>query len=432
VENGAEGGAEDGAEDGAAEGGRTMRDIAQELSTWSRSGKRFAVATIVRTWNSAPRRPGASMAVAEDGEVVGSVSGGCVEGAVYELAREVLSSGEPAMVAYGVSDDDALTVGLTCGGTIQILVRPAGAGRFAGLPHVLDAIESGRPVAVATPLEQTSCAEGVAAGVAEGIADAAAYPYPRSAGPAGPAGSSPSASTELVITSADVTGTLGDSALDAAVAARARNLLALGRTAIISVERPGLGQPGQPGQLGWPDRITLFVESFAPPPRLLVFGAIDFAASVARIGKFLGYHVTVCDARPVFATRTRFPDVDELVVSWPHRYLEHTEVDENTVICVLTHDPKFDLPLLELALRSPARYIGAMGSRRTHEDRMRRLREAGLRETELARLASPIGLDLGAETPEETAVAIMAELIALQRGGTGFRLVDTAPEPIHN
>jgi xanthine dehydrogenase accessory factor len=391
-----------------------MRDIARDLSSWSESGKRFAVATIVRTWNSAPRRPGASMAVAEDGEVVGSVSGGCVEGAVYELAREVLDSGEPAVVSYGVSDDDALAVGLTCGGTMQILVRPAGAGHFEGLPRVLEAIAAGHPVAVATPLRKAASAEPE-----DELERPTTVGSPLSDGADNPT----STSLELVITSTGVEGTFGDAVLDAAVTDRARELLALGLTAVISVEQPGSEQSV---------RIDLFVESFAPPPRLLVFGAIDFASSVARIGKFLGYHVTVCDARPVFATRSRFPDADELVVSWPHRYLENTVVDENTVICVLTHDPKFDLPLLELALRSPARYIGAMGSRRTHEDRIRRLREAGLRETELARLASPIGLDLGAETPEETAVAIMAELIALQRGGTGRRLVDTAPEPIHN
>ena len=391
-----------------------MRDIARDLSSWSQSGKRFAIATIVRTWNSAPRRPGASMAVAEDGQVVGSVSGGCVEGAVYELAREVLDSGEPAVVSYGVSDDDALAVGLTCGGTMRILVRPAGAGRFEGLPRVLEAIAARRPVAVATPLRKAAPAEPE-----DELDTPITIGSPRSDGADDPA----SASSELVITSTDVEGTFGDAALDTAVTDRVRELLALGLTAVISVEQPGSEKP---------DRIDVFVESFAPPPRLLVFGAIDFASSVARIGKFLGYHVTVCDARPVFATRSRFPDADELVVSWPHRYLENTVVDENTVICVLTHDPKFDLPLLELALRSPARYIGAMGSRRTHDDRIRRLREAGLHETELARLASPIGLDLGAETPEETAVAIMAELIALQRGGTGRRLVDTAPEPIHN
>jgi xanthine dehydrogenase accessory factor len=173
------------------------------------------------------------------------------------------------------------------------------------------------------------------------------------------------------------------------------------------------------------DELGVFVQSFAPPPRMLVFGAIDFAAAVARAGKFLGYRVTVCDARPVFATAARFPDADEVVTDWPHRYLSRITVDERTVICVLTHDPKFDVPLLEVALRTPAAYIGAMGSRRTHEDRLERLREAGLAEDELARLRSPIGLDLGARTPEETAVAIAAELIQLRWGGSGRPLTGT-------
>ncbi len=150
-----------------------------------------------------------------------------------------------------------------------------------------------------------------------------------------------------------------------------------------------------------------------------------------RVGKFLGYHVTVCDARPVFATATRFPEADEIVVEWPHRYLESTEVDGRTVLCVLTHDAKFDVPLLELALRLPVAYVGAMGSRRTHEDRNRRLREVGVTELELARLRSPIGLDLGARTPEETALSIAAEIVASRRGGTGVSLTG-AHTPIHH
>jgi xanthine dehydrogenase accessory factor len=177
--------------------------------------------------------------------------------------------------------------------------------------------------------------------------------------------------------------------------------------------------------------MRVFVWAFAPAPRMLVFGAIDFAAAVARVGEFLGYHVTVCDARPVFATNTRFPHADEVVVSWPHKYLRAESVagriDRRTVICVLTHDPKFDVPVLELALRLPeVAYVGAMGSRRTHEDRLDRLREAGLTDEELTRLSSPIGLDLGARTPEETAVSIAAEIIAGRWGGTGDRLSSTA------
>jgi xanthine dehydrogenase accessory factor len=177
----------------------------------------------------------------------------------------------------------------------------------------------------------------------------------------------------------------------------------------------------------------VFVWSFAPAPRMLVFGAIDFAAAVARMGNFLGYRVTVCDARPVFATNSRFPSADEVVVKWPHKYLreeiEAGRVDQRTVVCVLTHDPKFDVPLLEVALRLPdgrqVAYVGAMGSRRTHDDRMARLKEAGLTDDELARLSSPVGLDLGARTPEETAVSIAAEIIALRWGGNGERLAST-------
>jgi len=178
------------------------------------------------------------------------------------------------------------------------------------------------------------------------------------------------------------------------------------------------------------DELSVFVQSFAPPPRMLVFGAIDFAAAVARVGKFLGYRVTVCDARSTFATVKRFPDADEVVVEWPHRYLASQEVDARTVICVLTHDPKFDVPLLEAALQTDAAYIGAMGSRRTHDDRLARLREEGVSEESLARVASPIGLDIGARTPEETAVSIAAEIVAHRWGGTGRPLTAT-DGPIH-
>ncbi|HEY6798859.1 MAG TPA: XdhC family protein, partial [Kineosporiaceae bacterium] len=203
-----------------------------------------------------------------------------------------------------------------------------------------------------------------------------------------------------------------------AVADDARGLLAAGRSETLTYgpdgERRGEG-------------MRVFVAAYAPKPRMLVFGAIDFAAAVARMGAFLGYHVTVCDARPVFATRSRFQDADEVVVDWPHRYLRAEaaagRIDGRTVIAVLTHDPKFDVPLLEVALRLPeVGYVGAMGSRRTHDDRLERLTEAGVAQTELARLSSPIGLDLGARTPEETAVSIAAEIIAQRWGGHGGRL----------
>jgi xanthine dehydrogenase accessory factor len=345
------------------------------------------MATVVATWRSAPRPPGATMLVGPEGSAVGSVSGGCVEGAVYELAQEVTATGTPVLQRYGVSDSDAFAVGLTCGGILDVYVERVDTQGFPELGAVAEAIGQGIPVAVVT------C-------VAAGGGD-----------PAGRLG------RRLVVWPDRTAGSLGTERLDAAAVDDARGLLAAGRTGTL-----GYGYEGE--RRG--DALTLFVASYAPPPRMIVCGAIDFAAAVARVGAFLGYHVTVCDARPVFATRRRFPEADEVVVAWPHRYLaaeaEAGRVDDRTVVCVMTHDPKFDAPLLEVALRLPVAYVGAMGSRRTHEDRLARLYEAGLGETELARLASPIGLDLGARTPEETAVSIAAEIIAARWGGGGERL----------
>jgi xanthine dehydrogenase accessory factor len=391
-----------------------MRDILSRITKWWEAGETFGLATVVATYHSAPRDPGAALAVSfvtgpQDGasadraagEVVGSVSGGCVEGAVYELSLEVCRTGEPAAATYGVSDDDAFAVGLTCGGIIDIFVEPVDKARFPELGEIAAAVARGEPVAVAT----------VIAGPGQVGARRVIW-----SGDAHPAAAGGEAGADAPW-HAGASGTLGSGPrLDAAVDEDVRGMLAQGRT--------GIRRYGAQGErLG--NELSVFVNSFAPAPRMLVFGAIDFAAGVARVGKFLGYHVTVCDARKVFATASRFPDADEVVVDWPHRFLAGTDVDARTVICVLTHDPKFDVPLLEVALRTPAAYIGAMGSRRTHEDRLARLREVGLTEGELARLRSPIGLDLGARTPEETAVSIAAELIQLRWGGSGQPLTDT-------
>jgi len=363
-----------------------VRDILDPITKWWDAGETFGLATVVRTFSSAPRDPGAAMAVSADGEAVGSVSGGCVEGAVYELSSEVRESGQPVLQTYGISEDDAFSVGLTCGGIIDIFVEPVSQESYPEMGEVAAAVRDEEPVAVAT----------IIAGPGRIGARRIIWPEDRAAGS---------------------TGTLGSGdRLDQAVDDDARGMLAQGLT--------GTRRYGPDGERRR-DELSVFVQSFAPPPRMLVFGAIDFAAAVARAGKFLGYRVTVCDARPVFSTRARFPDADEVVTDWPHRYLAGQTVDPRTVICVLTHDPKFDVPLLEVALRTPAGYIGAMGSRRTHDDRLARLREVGLSEEELARLRSPIGLDLGARTPEETAVAIAAELIQLRWGGSGQPLTAT-------
>ncbi|HEX6520588.1 MAG TPA: XdhC/CoxI family protein [Streptosporangiaceae bacterium] len=370
-----------------------MRDILDRVTKWWEAGETFGLATVVRTFRSAPRDPGAAMAASPEGnEVVGSVSGGCVEGAVYELSQDVCQTGVPVLETYGVSDDDAFAVGLTCGGILDIFVERVNRETFPELGDIAAAVERGEPVAVAT----------VVAG--PGQVGARRVIWGRPGAGAGPHENGAS-------------GTLGSGErLDAAVDDDVRGMLAQGLTAIRRYGAHGERRG---------DELSVFVNSFAPRPRMLVFGAIDFAAAVARTGKFLGYHVTVCDARKVFATASRFPDADEVVVDWPHRFLAGTEVDARTVICVLTHDPKFDVPLLEVALRTPAGYIGAMGSRRTHEDRLTRLREAGLTEEELTRLRSPIGLDLGARTPEETAISIAAELIQLRWGGSGRPLTAT-------
>ncbi len=363
-----------------------MRDILDQIVKWWDAGETFGLATVVRTFSSAPREPGAALAVSTDGEVVGSVSGGCVEGAVYELASDVIASGQPLLQRYGVSDDTAFSVGLTCGGIIDIFVEPVSKERYPEFSDIARAVWAGEPVAVATVIE------------GPGRAGARRVIWPGDRDP-------------------HATGSLGSGErLDQATDDDARGMLAQGLT--------GVRHYGADGERRM-DELSVFVQSFAPPPQMLVFGAIDFAAAVARIGKFLGYRVTVCDARPVFATAARFPDADEVVTDWPHRYLSAITTDERTVICVLTHDPKFDVPVLEVALRAPAAYIGAMGSRRTHEDRLDRLREAGLTDDELARLRSPVGLDLGARTPEETAVAIAAELIQLRWGGSGLPLTAT-------
>ncbi|MFF0780374.1 XdhC family protein [Streptomyces sp. NPDC003720] len=369
-----------------------MLDIAEELNRWVEQGRDFAVATVVAVGGSAPRQPGAALAVDADGTAVGSVSGGCVEGAVYELCRQALEDGETVLERFGFSDEDAFAVGLTCGGVIDVLVTPVRADGPA------------RPVFAAA---LAAAARGEAAAVAR-IA----------AGPAALRGRA-----LLVRPDGSHDGGFGaHPELDRTVAAEAGAFLDAGRTGTLEIGERG-------SRCGAP--LTVLVESSVPAPRMIVFGAIDFASALVRVGKFLGYHVTVCDARPVFATRARFPDADEIVVEWPHEYLERTDVDGRTVLCVLTHDAKFDVPLLRLALRLPVAYVGAMGSRRTHLDREERLRAVGVGELELARLRSPIGLDLGARTPEETALSIAAEIVAARRGGSGVPLTG-AHTPIHH
>jgi xanthine dehydrogenase accessory factor len=370
-----------------------MRDVLDTLLEAWRLDQTAGLVTVVRTFKSAPREPGASMLVTADGAAAGSVSGGCVEGAVYELAAEAIEGAPPVLERYGIEDDDAFAVGLTCGGILDVFVEQVSKATFPELEEIAADVEAGRPVAVATIIEHID---------------------PTRVG------------RRLIVRPDSSQGSLGSVEADQRISDDVRGLLAGGMTATL-----GFGPDGERLDEG----MRVFVNSFAPPPRLIVFGAIDFASALAELGRFLGYRVTVCDARPVFATAARFPAVDELVVAWPEKYLVEQiaegRIDERTVLCVLTHDPKFDVPLLKVALRGPrVAYIGAMGSRQTHSDRERRLLKAGLTQSEIDVVHSPIGLDLGARTPQETAVSIAAQLIELRWGGSGAQL-STQSGPIH-
>jgi len=359
-----------------------MKEVLEELLTSYNAGDTTALATVVRTWRSAPRPAGASMIVTATGEAVGSISGGCVEGAVYELGGDVITNGEARYETYGISNDDAFAVGLTCGGILEVFVEQISPATWPELPALAETVFADEPVAVAT--------------IVRG---------PHHVG------------KHLVVWPDRTAGDLGAERLNDTVSADVLGMLEHGATGFLNY-----GPEGE--RLG--DGLEVFVTSFAPKPRMFVFGAIDFAAACAKVGKFLGFHVTVCDAREIFATKKRFPDADEVIVDWPHRWLATQTVDPRTVICVLTHDPKFDVPVIVEALKTPAAYIGAMGSRKTHDDRTLRLKEVGVTDDELARIKSPIGLDLGARTPEETAIAIAAEIVQNHWGGSGMNLHQTS------
>jgi xanthine dehydrogenase accessory factor len=365
-----------------------MRELLEDLDRWRRAGRRVAVARVVDIEGSGPRDPGAAMAVADDGEVAGSVSGGCVEGAVVEAALATLGGAASAVHTFGYSDDEAFAVGLTCGGTVHLFVEPWEESEGA-VAAFTAALRAGEPCALATVLT------GGHAGAKLLVRDGAAP-----------------------------LGTLHDADLDRVVARDALGELAAGTT---SVRRYGChGEARQ-------DEVAVFVETFVPAPRMLVFGAVDFTGALVRVAKVLGYHVTVCDARPVFATKRRFPTADEVVVDWPHRLLEQVggSLTARDAVCVLTHDHKFDVPAIVAALATGAGYIGAMGSRRTHAERVERLREAGVDEAGIERVRAPIGLDVGARTPEETAVAICAEIIATRTGRRDVRPLRDTEGPIH-
>jgi xanthine dehydrogenase accessory factor len=357
-----------------------MLELARPLAERVAAGRPAAIATVVGIDGSAPRAVGATMFVDADGAVVGSISGGCVEGAVVEACRAVLEGADPAVVRYGISDEAAMGVGLMCGGDLDVYIERL-------LPSDRSTLEAAR--------------DGAAVSVGTIVG-----------GPPGLIGARIGELTDAQLRDNGAEGVTA-SRLRAEHDAHARG----GRSVTWRV------------QCG-PVELTVFTDVALTAPRLLIFGAVDFSAALADAGRLLGYRVTVCDARAVFATPERFPGADEVVRAWPHVYLAGTAVDERTVVCVLTHDLKFDVPLLALALDLPVAYVGAMGSRRTHERRMRALREHGVPDSSLRRLHSPIGLDIGASTPAETAVSILAEVISVRSGASGGPLTGMAG-PIH-
>ncbi|MFZ0058625.1 MAG: XdhC family protein [Acidimicrobiales bacterium] len=382
-----------------------MRAILDDIDRWWTAGRRVALARVVGIEGSAPREPGAAMAVSEEGEVAGSVSGGCVETAVVADALEVLATGRPRLATFGYSDDEAFAVGLTCGGTIRLFIEPLGPQGLERriLVALRDHLSSQAPAALATVIE-TARPDGPSA-----------RGGPRTA----------SGTTMLVRPDGPALGSLGAPGLDLAVQRDALGQIDAGTTAV--------RRYGPAGEATQQD-LAVFIEAFAPPPRMLIFGAVDFAAALATVAKVLGYRVTVCDARPVFATPSRFPMADEVVVDWPDRHLAKVggTLGGRDAVCVLTHDPKFDVPAIVAALGTRAGYIGAMGSRRTAAERENRLRDAGVDDDEMSRIMAPIGLDIGARTPEETAIAICAEIITLRSTGHTGSPLRATDGPIHH
>jgi xanthine dehydrogenase accessory factor len=348
-----------------------MRDLLPQINHWRRQGKQVAVGTLVQVYGSAPQPLGVKMAISSAGEIAGSVSGGCVEGAVAQEALAVLAAGQPKLVEYGIADELAQSVGLACGGQIAVYVEPWPADDPINRAYE-GALDEARMVALAFVIR------------------------------------GPLTGRRLLIWLGDESaGTLGVESLDRQTVARAQTLMEMHQPQVI-----GFDVKGEQGI-----RSALFVDVQPPPPKLLIVGAVHIAIPLITFAKVLGYHTVVLDARSAFATPERFAHADRLQVGWPADALPSLHVDEGTCIVVLTHDEKIDDPALLYACRSPARYIGALGSRRTHAARVERLRHLGLSEAEIARIHAPIGLDIGARKPEEIAVAILAEMVATKAAG---------------
>ena len=337
-----------------------MRDILSDLDNWhADDNQSIAIATVIQTWGSSPRRAGAKMAITPDGKITGSVSGGCVEGAVFESGVEVLKSNKPQLLHFGVADETAWEVGLACGGSIDIFVKPLEPNFFKSLRSVL--LE-----------EQTA----VIVTVVRGPDDLLGREM-------------------LVHDDGNVMGTISNE-LDERVMNLARETLARGIS-----ERVMLS-----------DSIEVFLEVSLPPPTLIAVGGVHITIALMALAKTLGYRTVVIDPRSAFGSEARFPHVDQLIQLWPDEAFQQVPPNRSTAIAMLTHDPKLDDPALKIALPSPAFYVGALGSKTTQAKRRKRLLDEGLTEAQLNRLHGPIGLEIGAGTPEEIAMSIMAEIVS--------------------
>ena len=346
-----------------------MRQVAEQLATWRASGERVAIATVVRITGSAPRPVGATLLAARGNRIAGSVSNGCVESDVYEEAMAALEARRARVVRYGISDERAFAVGLSCGGSIDVLVEPVGPAH----ERAAAAVRAGRPALLASVLAPEERAGTIGVWTGGGPADGW--------------------SVEL-----------------APLEAEARVALREGLSRIV------------PLRLADGREASVFLEALPAPATLAIVGATDVAMALARFAKGLGYRAVIADPRTALANRERFPDADELLHLWPDEALARLSLDAGSAVVVLSHDPKFDYPGLVAALGSAAGYIGAIGSRRTNEQRFAWLRAQGYQDDDLARIHAPIGLDIGARTAEETALAILAEILAVRRDRAGGSL----------
>lgn len=390
-----------------------MLDLIPSLGTWAPvlAGQPFAVATIVRASGSVPRPVGTSMLVSADGAVLGSLSGGCVEGAVVAAALESMDDGATRLETFGFSSDDAFAAGLTCGGELEVHIEPANRNRGCALGEAVRQLAGygpDEPVALVRRLDVRPDAGGSGAVV---------LPDPGATKIGG--------HRELATLLESSDGTGGSEQTWRASAAQFESMLRAGTTGVLDLGSAGLCTSDA----------AVLVETRLAPPRLLVFGANDFSAALLPAAKPLGYLVTLVDARPAFASQARFAAADQVATAWPHQYLAAEaaagRVDSRAVVCVLTHDPKFDIPLLEAALALDVAFVGALGSRRSHAQRVGALLDRGILPGRIAQLHSPLGLDLGAATPAEVAVSVLAEVIAARHPAASHQPLRETSGPIH-